>query len=100
MGAEAAEKIEELRAAGKLKALPIVGVDREQLTLYSCDGMELCEYGKSGTWVSTDRLCDGSIRYLGSASHAGHIELKALYVMLHNEWHNILSGTTEPYKGS
>jgi len=94
----AAQIIEELHKAGKLKALPIVSVDEEIMTLYSNTGMELKEYGLSGTWISTGKLHDGSIRYLGSASHAGHIELKALYVMAQNRWYNIVSGESEPHR--
>lgn len=91
--------IEELRAEGKLKALPITHVNKEKSTLCSKEGMELREYRVSGTWVTTGELSNGTIRYLGSASHAGHIELKALYVLLDDQWHNIVSGAVEPHEG-
>lgn len=94
----AAKLIEKLNEEEKLKALPIVHVDKEKYTLYSKEGIELCEYGTSGTWVPTGELNDGAIRYLGSASHAGHIELKALYVLVQGEWHNIVSGVVELYE--
>ena len=89
--------IDLLRNAGKLKALPIVRVDSKKYTLYSKDGIELREYGLTGTWIPTGDLHDGTIRYLGSASHAGHIELKALFVWEKGLWYNIVSGVTEPY---
>jgi len=94
----AAQVIEELREAGKLKALPIIRVNEERKTLYSNTNMELKEYGLSGTWISTGELQDGSIRYLGSASHAGHIELKALYVMIQDRWYSIISGESELHR--
>lgn len=90
--------IDALRETQALKALPIVGVDKEKRTLFAANGMEMREYGTygSGTWVETGQLQEGAIRYLGSSTHAGHIELKALYVLVENEWHNIVSGHTEP----
>lgn len=94
---DAADLIEKLRREGKLKALPIIQVDKANLTLLSCDGKVLREYGVSGTWVCSEELQEGSIRYLGSASHAGHIELKALYVMSGGRWYNIVSGESEPH---
>ncbi|MCL1799323.1 MAG: hypothetical protein FWG23_06275 [Eggerthellaceae bacterium] len=94
----AARVIEELRDAGKLKALPITRVSEERKTLYSNTDTEFKEYGLSGTWIPTGELQDGSIRYLGSASHAGHIELKALYVMVQDRWYNIVSGESELHR--
>ena len=94
----AARMIEELREAGKLKALPIIRANEQKKTLYSNTNIELKEYGLSGTWISTGDLEDGSIRYLGSASHAGHIELKALYVMVQGRWYSIISGESELHR--
>ena len=90
--------IEELKEAGMLKALPIIRVNEQRKTLYSNTDREFKEYGLSGTWISTGELQDGSIRYLGSASHAGHIELKALYVMVQGRWYSIVSGESELHR--
>ncbi len=90
---ESAQLIERLKAAGRLKALPIETTDKRTGALVAHDGMELCEYwANDGTWVPVGDLADGSVRYLGSSTHAGHIELKALYVMFDSVWYNILTG--------
>ena len=89
--------IQEMKKAGKLKALPIVSTNKQTGCIYAADGMELCEYwAKDGTWVPASPVSDGSIRYLGSASHAGHIELKCLYVSVRGQWINILNGEKAP----
>lgn len=88
-----AEIIVQLKNAGKLKALPIVRTDKRTGALVAADGTELVEFWTNdGTWVPTGYLTDGSVRYLGSSTHAGHIELKALYVMCDGIWYNILTG--------
>ena len=86
---EPVETIALAKDAGKLKALPIVRTG----ALIAADGTELVEFwANDGTWVPAGDLTDGSIRYLGSSTHAGHIELKALYVMCGGVWYNILTG--------
>lgn len=93
---EPAKVIESLRAAGALKALPIVRTDKRTGALVAADGRELREFeANDGTWVPVGELRDGCVRYLGSASHAGHIELKALYVLVGGAWYSIISGRTE-----
>lgn len=91
--------IRDLRNQGKLRALPIVATNKKTGSLIAADGAELCEYDRpgSGRWVrqndlSASGMADGSILYLGSASHAGHIELKALCVFVDGSWYNIISG--------
>ncbi len=114
-GSEAAAAvIRDLRNAGKLRALPIVRTNKKTGALVAADGTELCEYGHpgSGRWVrvddadaagvpngegasavaGTDGTPDGAVLYLGSATHAGHIELKALCVSVDGTWYNIISG--------
>lgn len=90
--------IRDMRNAGKLKALPITATDKKTGTLKGADGTELREYGMpgSGRWVPIGELSDGAIMYLGSASHAGHIELKALCVFAGGAWYNIITGLSEP----
>lgn len=88
-----AEIIEEAKRNGRLKALPIMSTNKRTGALVGADGTELCEYwANDSTWVPVGELHDGSVRYLGSASHAGHIELKALYVLCGKDWYNILTG--------
>jgi hypothetical protein len=90
---EPAETIAQAKDAGMLKALPIVRTDKHTGALVAADGTELVEFwANDGTWVPVGALTDGSIRYLGSSTHAGHIELKALYVMCGGVWYNILTG--------
>ena len=87
------DTIERLKRDGKLKALPIKTTDKRTGALVAYDGTEFCEFwANDSTWVPEGELHDGVVRYLGSASHAGHIELKALYVMLGGTWYNILTG--------
>lgn len=88
----------DLRTHNRLKALPIQSVNKQKGTLIAVDGRELREYGGSGSgrWVEVGVLEDGAICYLGSATHAGHIELKALAVLVDDEWHNIFNGEVEP----
>lgn len=99
-GSEAAlGVIRDLRNGGKLRALPIARTNKETGALIAADGSELCEYGQSGSgrWVridaeDADGISDGTILYLGSATHAGHVELKALCVSVAGTWYNIISG--------
>jgi len=85
--------IEQLKRDGKLKALPIKTTDKRTGALVAYDGTELCEFwANDSTWVPEGELGDGAVRYLGSATHAGHIELKALYVQFGGTWYNILTG--------
>lgn len=90
----AASVIRSLRNAGKLKALPITRTDKTSGALIAADGTRLFEYGVagSGRWIPEGELMTGSVCYLGSASHAGHIELKALWVRVEDQWFNIVSG--------
>lgn len=62
--------------------------------MQSLDGRVMIPYGTDGTWVEAKPLEEGDIRYLGSASHAGKIEFKSLYVYIAGLWHNILNGKT------
>lgn len=88
-----AEIIVQLKDAGKLKALPIASTNKSTGALAAADGSEFVEFwANDGTWIPVGALTDGSIRYLGSSTHAGHIELKALYVMCDDAWYNILTG--------
>ena len=83
--------ITDLLGSGKLKALPIVRTDKRAGTLIAMDGTELAEFwANDGTWVPVGKLCDGAVRYLGSSTHAGHIEFKALYVLCDGAWHSII----------
>lgn len=93
IGSEASNLIRSLRNQGRLQALPIRATDEARGILIAADGTELREYGipGSGRWVPTGPLGDGAIRYLGSASHAGHIELKALWVLYDKVWYNIIT---------
>ncbi len=84
--------IERVRAEGKLSALPIGPVNWDDGTVCAFDGTVYRPYGSDGTWVAVGPLEEGSVRYLGSASHAGKIEFKALYVLTEGLWHNILTG--------
>ncbi len=89
--------IARLKAEGKLSALPIGPVDWDDGTVRAFDGTVYRPYGADGTWVALGPLGEGSVRYLGSASHAGKIEFKALYVLAEGLWHNILTGkASEP----
>ncbi len=89
--------IERLRAEGRLSALPIGPVNWDDGTVRAFDGTAYRPYGSDGTWVAAGPLEDGAVRYLGSASHAGKIEFKALYVLVEGQWHNILTGkASEP----
>lgn len=97
MDAYECQVIEKLRAAGKLKALPIGSTNKQSGFIYAADGTELHEYGANdGTWIPVGPVVDGTIRYLGSATHAGHIELKSLYVSVRGQWINILNGKKAP----
>lgn len=90
---EPTQMIEQMKAAGKLKALPIKTTDKRTGALIAVDGTELCEFwANDSTWVPAGGLENGTVRYLGSSTHAGHIELKALYVMCDGIWYNILTG--------
>lgn len=89
---EAAAAIECLRQAGKLKALPIGPVNWSDMSVSTFDGRVMVPYGSDGTWVEDKPLEEGDLRYLGSASHAGKIEFKCLYVYLGGVWRNILDG--------
>lgn len=99
---KAEDIIIDLRTHNRLKALPIQGVDKRKGTLIAADGTELREYGGSGSgrWVAVGSLKSGAICYLGSATHAGHIELKALAVLVDGEWYNILTKEVEPLRES
>lgn len=88
--------VEAMKAAGKLKALPIGPVNWNDMTVLTFDGTVMRPYGADGTWVVDKPLEEGDVRYLGSASHAGKIEFKALYVFAEGLWHNILNGSTAP----
>lgn len=90
--ANATAMIERLKAEGKLSALPIGSVNWDDGTVRAFDGTVYRPYGSDGTWVAVGPLEEGSVRYLGSASHAGKIEFKALYVYIGALWHNILTG--------
>ncbi len=92
---KAHEMIMRLRAEGKLSALPIGPVNWADMTVRSIDGRTFRAYGISGTWVEAKPYEEGDIRYLGSASHAGKIEFKALFVLIDGCWHNILNGNCE-----
>lgn len=87
--------IERLRAEGKLSALPIGPVNWDDMTVMDFNGRIFQPYGTDGTWVEAKPLEEGTIRYLGSASHAGKIEFKSLYVLIDGLWHNILNGKTQ-----
>lgn len=80
----------------RASALPIRGVDWDDLTLTACDGTVLRPYGCDGTWVPAGDLREGTVRYLGSATHGGHIELKALYRLEGGQWRNVLTGRIAP----
>lgn len=97
IGSEASGLIRDLRNQGRLQALPIRSTDEARGILIAEDGTELREYGISGSgrWVQAGPLDDGTIRYLGSASHAGHIELKALWVLYQGSWFNIITESPE-----
>ena len=88
----AAAVIARLKTDGRLSALPIGPVDWNTMTVSSFDGTVMVPYGSDGTWVADKPIEEGDVRYLGSASHAGKIEFKALYVFAEGAWHNILSG--------
>ncbi len=88
------EVIERMRAEGKLSALPIGPVDWIDGSVRAFDGRVLVPYGSDGTWVEAKPLEEGDVRYLGSASHAGRIEFKSLYVFVDGLWRNILNGKT------
>lgn len=93
---EPTQVIEQMKGAGKLKALPIKTTDKCTGALVAADGTEFVEFwANDGTWVPAGDLADGTVRYLGSSTHAGHIELKALYVMCGGAWYNILTGKQE-----
>ena len=85
--------IEELKSQGALKALAIVSSHVASGSLLASDGSELYEYGGfgSGRWVRKGDLHDGSVLYLGSATHAGHIELKAYAVLIDGSWHSAIN---------
>lgn len=87
--------IDNMREAGMLKALPIYGTNEAEGTLLTADGRALVPYGDNCTWVFRGPLEEGSIRYWGSASHAGHIELKAMFVLCEGAWHNIATGSIQ-----
>lgn len=76
------------------QALPIKKIDWNTLTITAIDGTELREYGCDGTWVPIGALKDGDIRYLGSATHGGHIELKAMFRLIDGKWVNLLTGAS------
>ncbi len=84
--------------SGSCKALPIGSIDWESQTIVAEDGMVLRPYGADGTWVPEDALKEGVVRYLGSATHGGHIELKALYILHQGEWENLITGARTPLK--
>lgn len=88
----AASVIAKLKAEGKLSALPIGPVNWDDMTISTFDGRAMIPYGTDGTWVVDKPVEEGDVRYLGSASHAGKIEFKSLYVFIDGEWHNILNG--------
>ena len=94
MHVDATDMIERMRAEGKLSALPIGPVNWCDGTVQALDGRVMVPYGNDGTWVEAKPLEEGAIRYLGSASHAGKIEFKSLYVYIAGLWHNILNGKT------
>lgn len=81
---------------GGPKALPIDAIDWNELTITAADGTILRPYGSDGTWIAQGPLVEGAIRYLGSATHGGHIELKALYVLRRGSWINLISGDIAP----
>ncbi len=62
------------------------------MTVSSFDGAVMVPYGNDGTWVVDKPVEEGDVRYLGSATHGGKIEFKALYVFAEGAWHNILTG--------
>lgn len=85
-----------MKRDGKLQALPIYGVNEIDGTLLDANGRALVPFGDNCTWVFCGPLNDGAIRYWGSASHAGHIELKAMFVLCEGAWHNIATGKITP----
>ena len=98
-GSEAAlGVIRDLRNAGKLRALPIARTNKETGTLLLADGSELSSTDSreaAAGCASTPRTPMAFLMgpfYLGSATHAGHIELKALCVSVAGTWYNIISG--------
>lgn len=88
-----------MKTAGKAKsdhprALPIKNINWNTLTITAVDGTEFRQYGCDGTWVPVGTLNDGVIRYLGSATHGGHIELKAMFKLIDGNWINLLTGAS------
>lgn len=80
---------------GKLKSIPVKTTDKDAHSLILVNGTELYEYSTSGTWVETGGLHDGAMRYISSTSHGGHLEMKPLFVLSDNVWHNVVTGRIE-----
>lgn len=66
-------------------------VDYQFMTLFDAQGNEYYELPDS-TWTIIGQPHEGSVRYWGSGSHAGHINLFPLMYYTNGHWVNIRTG--------
>lgn len=67
----------------------IVRVDYERNELFDEAGQGYYEL-PGGLWAGFGPVCEGSVRYWGSGSHAGHINLLPALVFRGGRWASLL----------
>lgn len=85
------------RGGGNPRLAPvwIVRVDYGANELFDADGNGYYELPDGG-WMKFGPVCEGSIRYWGSGSHAGHINLLPTEQYRDGAWVNVMGCSPGP----
>ncbi|MGI6216752.1 MAG: hypothetical protein ACOYIK_03970 [Coriobacteriales bacterium] len=75
-------------------AVHVSRVDYESGILYDAQGCPYVELSDS-TWIEMATVGEGSVRYWGSGSHSGHINLFPLWEFREGGWFNVVNGKRE-----
>lgn len=75
----------------RAQTVHIYEVDYATGTLVDGEGRRYHEQ-HDGTWLVEGAVHEGSVRYWGSGSHAGHINLCPMWVRERGAWRNIVTG--------
>ena len=84
-GAHEANPAEACGGALRFPTVHIVSVDYACQILTGEDGREYYELPDS-SWIAAGPVVEGSVRYWGSGSHAGHINLLPLAYYENGQW--------------